>query len=171
MNNPNKGALNKSTAKHTAQVTARQLISHLGSLLLSLILGLIIWVIAITQQNPLQEAKFTTPIPVSVKGIAEELTPLQDLNNITVQLTLKAPQNLWEQLTTADFKASMDLTGLGSGVHDVPIMVSVRDPQVEVISVQRPELRLQLDPQYFYHPLSFLLHVSVFRFGITYQKD
>ncbi|MEM7533583.1 MAG: CdaR family protein [Chloroflexota bacterium] len=146
MNIPNKGAINKSPAKNTARITARQLISHLGSLLLSLILGLIIWVIAITQQNPLQEAEFPTPIPVSVLGISEALIPLQELNNITVQLTLKAPQNLWEQLTIADFKASMDLTGLGSGVHDVPITVNVFDPQVEVISIQRPELRLQLDP-------------------------
>lgn len=112
---------------------------------LSVLLGLIVWLIAINQENPIQQATYSERLPVTVRGLAENLQPVQDLTRETVQVTLQAPKSSWDTLDASDFTAYLNLTGLGAGVHDVEVKAEVVDPKVEIVSVQRPELRVQLD--------------------------
>ena len=39
----------------------------------------------------------------------------------------------------------MDLTGVGAGEHDVAVQVKSLDPQVGILDVQRPQLRVTID--------------------------
>jgi YbbR domain-containing protein len=112
---------------------------------LSVLLGLIVWLIAINQENPIQQADFDQQLPVIVRGLSDELQPVQDLTRETVQVVIQAPRSSWENLDESDFTAYIDLTGLDAGVHDVPVQVDVVDPAVEIVGVQRPALRVQLD--------------------------
>ncbi len=129
----------------TARTRWRRWAEEINTILLAVILGLIVWLLAINQQNPIQQGVFSERLPVTVRGLDEDLQTVQDLSRETVQVTIQAPRSSWENLEVDDFTAYLNLSGLGAGVHDVPVRVEVVDPQVEIVSVQREELRVQLD--------------------------
>jgi YbbR domain-containing protein len=117
----------------------------IGTLLLSAVLALTIWLIAINQENPLTARQLDTPVPLTLVGLSEGLEMVQDLNEESVVLELRAPRTSWESMRDDDFRATLDLTGLGPGEHDVSVKITRRDPQVTVLEVQRPEYTVVLD--------------------------
>jgi len=120
-------------------------LADIGGLLLSVVLALTIWLIAVNQENPLIVQEFDTPIPLTVVGLNEGLEVVQDLGTEHVTLDLRAPRSSWENMRAGDFRAVLDLTGLGTGEHDVSVKVTRRDPQVTVLDVQRPEYTITID--------------------------
>jgi YbbR domain-containing protein len=117
-----------------------------STLLLSIVLALIVWWIAINQENPLVVQDFQQRVPVSVLGLGDGLVVVEDLSDETVKLRLRAPRTSWENMDVTDFRATIDLTGLEPGQHDVAVQVKSLDPQVTIVDVQRPQLRVTLDP-------------------------
>jgi YbbR domain-containing protein len=139
------GLLLDTFARRITRIRWRRYIEEINTLALSILLGLIVWVIAINQENPIVQATYNERLPVTVRGLPEDLMPVQDLSRETVQVVLQAPRESWSNLEPGDFTAYIDLSGLGPGVHDVDVAVDVVDPRVTVVSVQRPALRVQLD--------------------------
>jgi YbbR domain-containing protein len=121
------------------------LIPDIATLLLAIVLALAVWWIAIDQENPLVVQDFGERVPVSVLGLGENLVIVEDLSSEAVRLRLRAPRNSWQDLTLSDFRATIDLTSLGPGQHDVPVQVKSLDPQVGILDIQRPQLRVTLD--------------------------
>lgn len=121
------------------------LIPDVATLLLAIVLALAVWWIAIDQENPLMVQDFGERVPISVLGLGEDLVVVEDLSSEAVRLRLRAPRNSWEDLTLSDFRATIDLTGLGPGEHDVPVQVKSLDPQVGIVDIQRSQLRVTLD--------------------------
>ncbi len=132
-------------ASRSARTRWRRLIEQLNTLGLSIILGLIVWLIAVNQENPIIQDTYGERLPVTVRGLPPDLLPVQDLSNESVQVVIQAPRSSWDNLSPADFSAYIDLSGLGPGTHDVPVIVDFVDPQVRIVSIQRPALRVQLD--------------------------
>lgn len=130
----------------TLRTKWRGLAEQLGTLALSIILGFVVWLIAVNQENPIIQAEFPERIPVTVRGLSGDLQPVQDLSKEAVRVVIQAPRSSWDNLEASDFSAYIDLSGLEAGVHDVEVHVVVVDPKVKVVSIQRPELRVQLDP-------------------------
>jgi YbbR domain-containing protein len=60
---------------------------------------------------------------------------------------LLAPESSWSTLTLAKFKATLDLAGLPEGLNDVPIEVSVSDPQVKIIQQTPQDVGVNLQPE------------------------
>jgi YbbR domain-containing protein len=131
--------------RRTSRTRWRRFIEQINTLALSILLGLIVWVIAINQENPIVQATYGERLPVTVRGLPEDLMPIQDLSRETVQVVLQAPRDSWDSLESADFTAYIDLSGLGPGVHDVDVDVDIVDPRASVVGIQRPALRVQLD--------------------------
>ena len=120
-------------------------VSELGTLLLSALLAFTIWLIAVNQENPLLVQQFELPIPLTVLGMEDGLEVVQDLSAESVLLELRAPRTSWESMRVDDFRATLDLTGLGTGDHVVSVKVTRRDPQVAVLTVQRSEYTVTID--------------------------
>lgn len=123
----------------------RMLVGDIGTLLLSAVLALTIWLIAINQENPLTVRQLATPVPLTLVGLGEGLEVVQDLSKESVTLVVRAPRTSWESMRDGDFRATLDLTGLGPGEHDVSVKITRRDPQMTVLEVQRPEYTVVLD--------------------------
>jgi YbbR domain-containing protein len=124
---------------------AEFLIPDLTTLLLSVVLAIAVWWIAINQENPLVVEDLEDRVSVSALGLGEDLVIVEDLSSEAVRLRLRAPRNSWTDLTVSDFRATLDLSGLGPGEHDVAVQVKSLDPQVTIVDVQRPQLRVTLD--------------------------
>lgn len=113
---------------------------------MSFLLALIVWFFAIDQENPLKREEYREPIPIQVRGIGEGVQSLQDLTKRTAAVTLRAPQRTLEALGPEDFSAVIDLSGLPPGSHDVPVNVSVFNPDVEIVDHQPRQIRVQIEP-------------------------
>ena len=64
-----------------------------------------------------------------------------------VQVTIRAPQSVWDSLEADDFIATVDLTGLGPGVHQVPVQVTLNKQPSRVILFEPEYVTLELDAQ------------------------
>ncbi len=118
----------------------------LGLLLAAIGLALVIWLVAINEENPLITQDLQSRVPVTVLGLGADLAVVEDLSDESVRLRLRAPRSSWVDMDPADFRATLDLAGLGPGENTVPVRVVSRDPQVTIIDVQLPQLTVSLDP-------------------------
>jgi YbbR domain-containing protein len=110
----------------------RRFLNNLGSLMLSLILATLVWIAAIREQNPPRQGDYDRNIPIEIIPPSPGLITTDTLPEI-VRLSLQAPESSWSTLTPSKFKASLDLSQLPEGFNDVPIQVSVSDPQVKIV--------------------------------------
>jgi YbbR domain-containing protein len=119
--------------------------SRLGTLILSLLLALMVWIYASALENPLVLEDFSERIPLVVRGLDPALQSVQPLDRESVTVKVRAPRKSWDDLSVSDFFAYIDLSGLTVGSHTAPVQVDVSDPQVRIVEVRQPSLRLQLD--------------------------
>ncbi|MCS7220632.1 MAG: CdaR family protein [Anaerolineae bacterium] len=121
-----------------------ELINDLGTLVLAVILAFVVWIVAVQQENPLRRQTFPDPIPVTVVGVPSNLSVLNQAVS-EVQLVVRAPQRTWESLSTRDFEARVDASGLSEGVHDLPVQVIAKRSGVDIVAVQPGHIQLTLD--------------------------
>ncbi len=93
---------------------------NLSTLLLAFILALVVWGSAVTSADPNQERVFTIPIEVDGRGTDIEI--ISDLPD-RMAMTLYAPDSILDLLAadTSGFRAWINLSGLGTGEHEVPV--------------------------------------------------
>ena len=101
---------------------SRWLVSNLALMLLALVLATAAWALAAEEDDPTRIATFPTSIPVESIGLADDLVIVGDLDELVV-VTVRAPESVWESLVADDFRATVDLSGLETGTHNVPIDV------------------------------------------------
>jgi YbbR domain-containing protein len=119
--------------------------SNIGLLLLSLVLAVLVWVVAVEQDNPTAEERFRAPIPVQVVGLPSGMVSYGQSHG-EVYVTVRAPESVWSILRTEDFRAEVDLSGLGPGEHEVPVDVSVVQQPAMVRKVEPDVITIYLEP-------------------------
>jgi hypothetical protein len=120
----------------------RSWLSTLGSAALALALALAVWIVAVREDYP--RGQFGQPIAVSQTGLADDLTVFGDVMS-DVRLSIRAPKARWANLQARDFRAWVDLSGLEAGEYDVRVLVMPPDPQVQVLGVDPPAVRVRLE--------------------------
>jgi hypothetical protein len=117
-------------------------LSSLGSVLLALTLALAVWVVAVREEYP--RGPFGQPIPVSETGLADNLTVFGEAVS-DVRISVRAPKARWPNLQARDFRAWVNLAGYEAGEYDVRVQVMPPDPQVQVLSVDPPVVKIRLE--------------------------
>lgn len=143
---PTLPSVGASAAARQERRRIRNLFDQLGTILLSLALAVVIWLIAVSQANPLITQEFPERIPITVRGLDPMLQSVQDLSTETVRFSLRASRVAWGDLKANNLSATVDLSSYGVGTYDVPVVESVTDPRVTVLGISPPNLRIQLDP-------------------------
>ncbi len=123
----------------------RWLIGNLGLLLLSLILALLVWLAAVEQGNPTIERRYSSPVPVRLSAPPEGMVAYGQ-TNAQVQVTLRAPESVWQDLQPEQIHAVADISHLGPGSHQVPVQVEVD---------RRPVMVREVDPE------TILIHLEL----------
>lgn len=118
--------------------------SNVGLLLLSLGLALLIWMVAVREENPIDERWFTTPIPIEFRNRPESME-LYNPSQTNVNVVVRAPVSVLEDLQLDDFEAVVDLSGLEEGEHRLPVTVSVEREPALVRDVQPQSISLYLE--------------------------
>ncbi len=101
----------------------RVLLDNLGSAFLALLLAFMVWIVAITEGNPIREGQYPEEgLSLEVVNLPQGLVLFEPVTE-RVSVTLRAPQNTWEELSPKNFRAFVDLSDLGPGIHEVPVQV------------------------------------------------
>jgi YbbR domain-containing protein len=103
--------------------------SNVRTFLLALVLGVAVWVSAVSAADPDVVRTFPRAIPIEIVGQDPTLVLTNEVPT-SMEVTLRAPQSVWEILTSHEdtVRAILDLSGLGAGEHTVVLQVQV-DPE------------------------------------------
>ncbi len=94
---------------------------NLGLAVLSVALAFGVWMFITDTEHPTRTGVFPVDIPVEPVNMPEGLTlggPLGD-----VALRIEADEDLWDELTASDFRATVNLLGAQIGTQDVEVQV------------------------------------------------
>jgi len=120
--------------------------SNFRTFLLALILGVAVWVSAVSAANPDQVRPFPRPIPIEIVGQDPTLVLTNEIPT-NMEVTLRAPRDVWETLTTEDnaVRAILDLSGLGAGEHNVDIQVQIGTRPTQIVLTNPKTVTVDLE--------------------------
>ena len=112
----------------------------------SFALAMAVWISAVTAADP-DEVRAPITVPVEIIG---QDTSLVRTNGVpaVIEVTLRAPQSVWEQLTAQEnsVRAFLDLSGLGAGEHVVEIKVQVAVRPTQIVLANPTTVTIILEP-------------------------
>jgi YbbR domain-containing protein len=124
----------------------RWLATNVRRFILAFALALAVWVSAVTAADPDETRTFPNSIPIEFVGqdpglIIRGQVPRQ------IQLTLRAPNSVWEKLTSEKdaVHALVDLSGVGAGTYSLDVQVQIQVRPVRIISFSPKQIDLILE--------------------------
>ncbi|MEW6285388.1 MAG: CdaR family protein [Chloroflexota bacterium] len=125
----------------------RTLAANFRTFLLALVLGVAVWVSAVTSADPDEIRLYPNPVPLEIVGKAPSLIITSDVPD-TVEVTLRAPRSVWEQLnaTERSVQATLDLSGLEAGEHQVAVQIRVLARPYQIVLASPETVTVRLEP-------------------------
>ena len=122
---------------------ARFLLDNLGWLLGSLAIAVVIWYAAVSAQNPVEQRRFPTRLPIQL--LKDDTLLVVNNPPESALVTVRAPRSMWDIMEADDIAVSADLTKLGPGTHTVPLRgVLSANHQGVVTDIQPSEITVEL---------------------------
>jgi len=120
---------------------------NIGTLLLALILAIAVWVSAVTAADPDETRMLDSQVAVEIVGQDSGLIITSSIPK-GVEVTLRAPSSIWSIIDAQSnpVRATLDLTGLDPGEHNVPIQIQIDTQPVRVLSVSPAIVNVTLEP-------------------------
>jgi YbbR domain-containing protein len=115
-------------------------------MVLSLILAALAWVVAVEEGDPTIEQLYSQPVPITPSELAEGMIIVGEFEE-RAQVTVRAPQSVWNSLRTDDFTTTVDLMGLDAGVHRVPVEIALNRQPSRIISFEPRYVTLEVQPE------------------------
>ena len=125
----------------------RRFTNNLRTFLLALVLGVSVWISAVTGADPDEVRIYPDTIPLEIIGTDPSLIITSEIPS-AVEVTLRAPSSVWEQLTAQDnsVQATLDLSELNAGVHTVEIQIRVIERPYQIVLVDPKTVSVVLEP-------------------------
>jgi YbbR domain-containing protein len=119
---------------------------NLRTFLLALALGISVWVSAVSTADPNDVRLYPNPIPLEVVGLDPTLILNEDPPSF-VEVTLRAPRSVWEDLITRDdaISAVLDLSGLSAGKHTEPVQLTISKRPYQLVLVNPSIVTVDLE--------------------------
>lgn len=119
------------------------MLKNLHLKILSLILAMLFWVFVVSLENTFFE--LPDEIQLQVFNLAPELALSTKLPFVKLIVRASDPVAL-RRLSSADFEAYVDLRNIGAGQQQVPVLVTSKNSQVNVVKSDPAELALTIEP-------------------------
>lgn len=123
----------------------RWLAINIRTFLLAFVLGVAVWVSAVSSADP-DEQRPPLSIPLEIVGQDPGLIRTNEIPS-TVDVTIRAPQSVWELLETQEnaVRAILDVSSLSAGEHnvDVQIQVALRPTQIVLVNPTTIPIKLE----------------------------
>jgi YbbR domain-containing protein len=121
----------------------------LPSLISAIILAIVVWVLAVTNTDPVEKRSYGRVVPIELFGLSPALVITSEVPE-QITLTLSAPVSTWElELTSSNaVRAIADLSGLTAGNHSVPINLQIDAQPVKVESYSPDVIEIEIEEIY-----------------------
>lgn len=112
----------------------------------AILLAIAVWVLAVTNTDPVERRTFGQPVPLEVIGQDPSLVVTSELPE-QVSLILSAPSSTWSSALNSSnvIRAILDLTGLEDGTYEIPIKLQINARPVKVESLSPDVVSLTLE--------------------------
>jgi YbbR domain-containing protein len=114
-------------------------------MVLALILATLAWMVAVEESDPTLERRYSQ-VPVTLSDPPEGMIIVKEFEE-SVQFTVRAPESVWSTLDVKDFVATVDLTDLNAGTHQVSVEWALGKRPSRVVSVEPEYVTLRLEPR------------------------
>ncbi|MDP2674157.1 MAG: CdaR family protein [Dehalococcoidia bacterium] len=94
---------------------------NVGLASLSVVLGFALWIFVTDTENPTRSGTLPFDLPVEAVNVPGDLA--LSGSPINVRVKVEVADDVWNTLSMADFKATVDLDGLQAGTYDLPVRV------------------------------------------------
>jgi YbbR domain-containing protein len=102
--------------------SVKSIVDNRGLFALSVLLAFALWIFVTDAENPTRTRTLPFPIPVEATNVGDDVALAADIQDVTVRVTVA--DDVYDNLVSTDFLATVDLTGYGVGTHeDVPVDV------------------------------------------------
>lgn len=116
---------------------------NFGLAALALLLSTTLWVLVVNDQNPERVDTPDIAIPVEINKVPPGLVVMSGIE--PVRFKIRAPKDRWTTIRSSSFRASVDLSRLGPGIHAVPVVPEVSDPQIRALEVIPSAVSIRLE--------------------------
>lgn len=125
----------------------RWLATNIRTFLLAFILGVSVWLSAVTGADPDEVDIYPNPIPLEVIGQDPSLVLTSDIPS-TIEVRLRAPHSVWEQLTAQEnsISGTLDISGLSAGEHTQTVQVRIDARPVQILLKTPETVTFTLEP-------------------------
>ena len=122
----------------------RWIAGNVPLMVLALALSVVAWFVAVEAEDPTNTARYAEAIPVVVSGLPDGMV-LLETSSRAVLLDIRATQSVWNSLAADDFGATIDVTGLGSGVHTVPVDLRLSKEPARILAIEPNTITVKLE--------------------------
>src|SRR3972149_5384551 len=132
---------------------------NVGLAALSVVLGVALWVFVTDTENPTRSG--VLPFDLSVETVNVPGDRALAGSPVNVRVKVEVADDVWNTLSMADFKATVDLDGLQAGTYDLPVRVEPLTGRGNLVLTHVIPYTLQLEPNsLFINPLSVSLSLE-----------
>lgn len=124
----------------------RWLGKNLSSFVLALLMAIGVWVTAVNETDPNEVLTYPSPIQLEIVGQNTNFLITNDYSK-QIELTLRAPRSIWEQLTANEdsIRAVVDLSGYGVGEHTLTPQIQINLEPVKIVSATPSTIKITLE--------------------------
>jgi YbbR domain-containing protein len=121
--------------------------SNIRTLVLALVLGVAVWVSAVTDADPDEVNPYPNPVPLEIIGQDPSLVLTSEIPT-AIEVTLRAPHSVWEQLTSQEnaITSVLDLSGLSAGEHTEVVQIRIGARPVQIVLATPESVTFTLEP-------------------------
>ncbi len=110
-------------------------------------MAFLVWVAAIREADPIITKNFPQRVPVKIVPPKATLFVV-DQNSLPtdVQVKIRAPESVWQNLTLSRIRATLDLSNYDAGLQDVPVQVELLEKLAVIDTIIPADVGVELDP-------------------------
>lgn len=119
-------------------------VNDLGTILLALALAVVVWIVAVQEENPIENQEFEEAVPISVRNQPAGTTFLPEGFEESVYLTIRAPRSSLDDLRVGTFSAWVDLKDYQVGEYQVSVQAECLDENVRIVELRPASVPVRL---------------------------
>ncbi len=127
----------------------KSLSKNLPTLLTAVALAVAVWILAVTNTDPVVRRNFNRQVEIEIAGLDTALVITSDIPE-QLSIVLSAPESVWQTslTTTGAVRAVADLSGLETGLYEVPVTLQINARPVKIESQSPETIIIELDKIY-----------------------
>ena len=122
----------------------RWVAANVPLMVLALVLSVMAWFVAVESEDPTSTERYPEAVPIVVSGLPDGMI-LLEASARDVHVDIRATESVWKSLLPEDFSTVIDVTGLGAGVHTIPVDMRLGKEPARILAIEPATVTVRLE--------------------------